>query len=66
MFTFIPSKVEILVKKDANFLAWEEDRWRLWAPILIFCVDVHMELTPPPVHMHPPEPDTLSPSVWTS
>ena len=31
-----------------------------WTLILIFCVDVHMGLDPlPPVHMRPPEPDTL-------
>ena len=33
--------------------------WRQWA--LIFCVVIHMELTPP----HTPKPD-LSPFVWTS
>jgi len=36
--------------------------WRQWALILIFCVDVHMELNPiPPVHMRPPVPDPLPP-----
>jgi len=29
--------------------------------ILILCVDVHMGLTPFPVHMRPPKPDALLP-----
>ena len=38
---FIPSKDEILVKKDNNFF---EDRMTSVDSIFIFCVDVHMEL----------------------
>src|SRR6218665_3176244 len=33
-----------------------------WTLILIFCVDVHKGLDPPPpVHLRPPEPDPLPP-----
>ena len=46
--TFIPSEDEILVKKMPTSLQEKKTGWRQWTLILIFRVDVHMELDPPP------------------
>src|SRR6218665_2388120 len=57
-FHFFLSKDEILVKKMPTSLHEKKTVCRQWTLILIFCVDVHMGLDPPPpVHMCPPEPD---------
>src|SRR6218665_2166573 len=37
-----------------------------WTPISILCVDVHMGLDPPPLPSTCVQPDSFSPSVWTS
>src|SRR6218665_566829 len=60
--TFFLSKDEILVKKTPTFVHEKKTVCRQWTLILIFCVDVHMGLDPPPpVHMRPPEPDLPPP-----
>ena len=43
--------------KNANFFAWKKTGWRQCA--IVFCVDVHMALTP--VHRRPHEPDPSFP-----
>jgi len=43
---FIPSKDEILVKKTSTSLHEKKTGWRQWNPILIFCVNVHIDLDP--------------------
>jgi len=53
--TFYSFKDEILVKNGPTSLHEKKIGWCQWALILIFCVDVHMELTPSPVHMRPPK-----------
>ena len=50
--TFIPSKYEILAKKTLISLHEKKTQWRQWTLILIFCVDVHMGIDPPPPHPH--------------
>ena len=52
------SKDKILVKKRPTSLHEKKTGWHQW--ILIFCVDVHVGLDPPPsVHMRPLEPGPL-------
>src|SRR6218665_3850021 len=46
--TFFLSKDEILVKKTPTSLHEKKTVCRQWTLILIFCVDVHMGLDPPP------------------
>src|SRR6218665_979483 len=46
--TFFLSKDEILVKKTPTSLHEKKTVCRQWTLILIFCVDVHMELDPLP------------------
>ena len=52
-------KMKLWSKKTPNFFHEKKTGWCPWA--LIFCMDVHMELTPlsPLVRIHPPEPDPL-------
>ena len=65
---FVLSKEEILVQKTQTFLREKKIEWRQWA--LIVCVDVHLELTPSPIRMLPPESDSLPSSCgrqkWTA
>jgi len=49
---FIPSKDEILVKNTQTSLLEKKRGWRQWTLILIFCVDVHKGLDPPPCGHH--------------
>jgi len=51
------SKDEILVQKTTTSLHEKKTGWRQWA--LIFCVEVHMALTPSPVRRRPPKPDRV-------
>ena len=46
------SKDEILVKKMPTSLHEKKTVCRQWTLILIFCVDVHMGLDPPPCGRH--------------
>jgi len=62
---FIPCKEEILVHRNVNFFAREEDPGRLqWA--LFLWMFTWSRFPPFPIHMCPPEPDSPPISACTS